>query len=84
MARSAGLTTLGSSSGPTSTHVMVETSDAIDAGNNAVAMAYGLFQDQRGGHFNRIADFGDDDVFETVDIGALELAFVEEYSWSTM
>jgi hypothetical protein len=77
---SPGLTTLGSHGGPTQTHALLETSDAIDAGNNAVAVAYGLFQDQRGGEFGQIVDWDDDESVDTIDIGALELAFDEEYS----
>jgi hypothetical protein len=60
------------------THALEETSDAIDAGSNAVAMAYGLLRDQRG--LGRFVDFDEDDEEHVVDIGTLELAFDEVYA----
>jgi hypothetical protein len=71
---SAGLSTLGYYGGPMRTHKLLSTSAAIDAGDNAVAIAYSLNKDQRG--LNRIVDWngvGGD----RVDIGAVELAFGE-------
>jgi hypothetical protein len=53
----------------------LEGSLAIDAGDDANAIAFDLFLDQR--RKNRIAD-GDDDDLAAVDIGAFELA-ADEY-----
>jgi hypothetical protein len=52
---------------------------AIDAGDNAFALAAGLEFDQRGGFYGRFND-GDFDLQSDTDIGALELAIGEYYS----
>ena len=63
------LAPLGDYGGPTRTHALLPGSPAIDAGNNALAIAPdggSLDYDQRGPGFPRI-------VYATVDIGAVEL-----------
>ena len=73
----ARLTSLDFHGGPTRTHALYSNSAAIDAGDDAIAALYDLEFDQRG--FRRPVDWdtlaGDD-----TDIGAVELAFVEEYT----
>lgn len=54
--------------GPTMTHALLSGSLAIDTGSNAAAS--GLLYDQRGSGFDRIFN-------DTVDIGAVEMAFEE-------
>jgi hypothetical protein len=76
--QSAGLASLGDYGGPTKTHALLSNSAAIDAGDNAVALAYLLDQDQRG--LDRIVDWDEDEFEARVDIGAVELAFDEVYS----
>jgi predicted outer membrane repeat protein len=71
-----GLTALGDYGGAVPTHALLTGSDAIDAGDNSVALAYDLDFDQRG--FDRFVD-GDDDDDERVDIGAFELALGEDW-----
>jgi hypothetical protein len=63
---SANLGPLGNNGGPTQTMALLPGSTAIDAGDNAAAIAAGLTTDQRGAGFPR-KNFG------TVDIGAFEL-----------
>ncbi len=63
------LSTLDYWGGSTKTHKLLEDSDAINAGDNALVALYGLEYDQRG--FDRIADNN----FDLVDIGAIESAF---------
>jgi hypothetical protein len=72
------LSTLGYYGGTTKTHRLLSGSAAIDAGDNAVALAYLLDDDQRGE--DRIVDWLEDDLEATVDIGAVELAFDEIHS----
>jgi hypothetical protein len=60
--------------GGTRTHKLLAGSDAINAGDNDIVDFYDLEFDQRG--YDRITD-GDLDDFDTVDIGAFELAFSE-------
>ncbi|WP_152097082.1 right-handed parallel beta-helix repeat-containing protein [Lacipirellula parvula] len=59
------------------THALTVDSPAVDAADDAIALLWGLTEDQRG--FDRSVDYwtGDD----LTDIGALELLFIEEY-WS--
>jgi hypothetical protein len=57
------------------THALYSDSDAIDAGDNAIATSFDLDEDQRG--WDRRVDWGIDDA---VDIGAVELAVDEFYS----
>ena len=62
------------------THAPLSTSSAIDAGDNAVALTYGLDKDQRGlarpvDYYPTVGRPG-----TTIDIGAVELAFGEMYS----
>jgi len=72
--RDARLKALGYYGGPTKTHALYYDSDAIDKGDNAVALTYGLDTDQRGS--DRIADpfFSG---FDKIDIGAVEMAFAD-------
>lgn len=74
-----GLTALGNYGGPTRTHALLSTSQAIDAGDNAKALALDLIYDQRGEDFDRIVDW-DQDLDARVDIGAFELAISELFS----
>lgn len=69
----ARLKALANYGGAILTHTLYSDSDAIDNGDNGVAVLFGLDEDQRG--FARTADFNDDDLTEYVDIGAVELAF---------
>jgi hypothetical protein len=70
------LAELGDYGGTTRTHRLLSTSPAIDAGDNSVIGGYG--EDQRG--LPRIVDWEADDEDDIVDIGAVELAFEENYS----
>jgi hypothetical protein len=70
-----GLAALDNYGGPTKTHALLNGSLAIDAGDAAKAIAYGLLYDQRGQ--DRIDD-GDGDLLLLVDIGAFELG-ADEY-----
>jgi hypothetical protein len=72
----AGLAPLNNYGGTTRTHALYTDSAAIDAGDNAEAIAKDLDFDQRG--LDRFRDW-DLDEAEDVDIGALELAIGEEY-----
>lgn len=76
--QSAGLAPLGYYGGPTMTHALLQTSAAIDAGDNAKALALSLMFDQRGDDHDRIVDW-DGVSGPRVDIGAFELAFGELY-----
>jgi hypothetical protein len=61
------------------THALYSDSDAIDAGDNAIATSFVLDEDQRG--WDRIVDFeSDDPLDDKIDIGAVELAMEEIYS----
>jgi hypothetical protein len=76
-----GLSSLAYNGLLTQHYRLLSTSKAIDAGDNAVALMYGLDEDdkdQRGE--NRIVDWQDDDEFDLIDIGAVELAVGEMYS----
>lgn len=70
-----GLTALTDNGGDTLTYALLDGSQAIDAGDNAIAAAHGLLFDQRGEW--RVTD-GDGDSTATVDIGAFELG-ADEY-----
>jgi probable HAF family extracellular repeat protein/predicted outer membrane repeat protein len=59
--------------GPTRTHALAYNSPAIEAGDNAAAIAADMTTDQRG--VNRYRDFNGDDL-ATVDIGAVEMGRV--------
>jgi hypothetical protein len=73
------LSQLGNYGGPTRTCVLLQNSAAIDAGDNAVALSYGLDEDQRGA--DRPIDFpGVGRPGAKIDIGAVELAVGEIYS----
>jgi len=73
------LSELGNYGGPTRTCVLLQNSAAIDAGDNAVALSYGLDEDQRGA--DRPIDFpGVGRPGAKIDIGAVELAVGEIYS----
>lgn len=76
--QSARLKQLAYNGGKTRTHALYSDSLAIDAGDNSVASSWNLLIDQRGE--DRIEDFDNDDVVDTIDIGALELAFDEIYT----
>jgi hypothetical protein len=73
------LAPLGDYGGPTwlRTHAPLPGSYAIDAGDNAVAQAYDLDEDQRGE--DRIVNW-DTVGGDQVDVGAVELAFGEDWS----
>jgi hypothetical protein len=60
--------------GSTRTHKLLATSDAVNNGDNSIADFYDLAYDQRG---RDRTDDGDTNQFDTVDIGAFELAFEE-------
>ena len=70
----AGLMPLGYYGGPTKTHALYLDSEAIDMGDNGIAVAFDLDFDQRG--LDRRIYWGLDDA---VDIGAVELAIGELY-----
>ena len=79
------LGSLADNGGPTLTHRLLPGSQAIDAGNNALAVdADGnlLLTDQRGSGFERIIDGNADDT-ATVDIGAFEAPFSGDLLVST-
>src|SRR5262249_14337233 len=63
---------LQNNGGPTFTHMPLAGSPALDAGDNAVAVAAGLTTDQRGAGFARLLDAADADATQTVDLGAVE------------
>ncbi len=63
--------------GLTKTHALYYDSLAIDAGDDASAVAFDLYDDQRG---NDRIDDGDGDMVAHVDIGAFELAADEYFS----
>ncbi len=81
----AGLGPLANNGGTTSTHALLPTSSAVEAGSNAnltadvfdldgdANTAETLPVDQRGTGFPRVADSQDLDAIQTVDIGAFEL-----------
>lgn len=71
------LSALGYYGGPTMTHVLLSDSVAIDAGDNAVALSFGIDEDQRGE--DRVVDW-DGVGGDQIDIGAVELAVGEVYS----
>src|SRR5262249_28267274 len=73
----AKLAALAYCGGTVKTHRLLSTSTAIDGGDNAVASAYGLDEDERG--LDRIVDW-DGTGGDRVDLGAVELAFGEIYS----
>ena len=68
-----GLTPLGDYGGPTKTHALLHTSEAVDAGLYAKATEFDILSDQRGYHRfidqNNIAS-------NTIDIGAYELGLI--------
>ncbi len=68
-----GLTPLGDYGGPTKTHALLPTSQALDTGLFAKATEFSIFTDQRGYH--RSID-QTDIASNTVDIGAYELGLV--------
>lgn len=77
-----GLTSLNNYGGSTRTQALRTTpvrSVAIDAGSDAVALAFGLLYDQRGSSYSRKLD-GDGDSTAHVDIGAVEVALGAMYS----
>jgi hypothetical protein len=63
--------------GHTKTHALYYDSPAIDAGDDATAVAFDLYGDQRA---NDRIDDGDGDTVAHVDIGAFELASDEYFS----
>jgi hypothetical protein len=70
----ARLKALADYSGGILTHALYYDSDAIDAGDNDIAQAFSLDDDERGS--DRIVDW-DEDFTATIDIGAVELALGE-------
>ncbi len=74
------LAALADNGGPTLTHALLQTSTALDAGDDCVSQAAHcsdtnipqLTTDQRGSGFNRISDGPDANTTATVDIGAYE------------
>ena len=83
--QSALLGSLADNGGPTLTHALLSGSQAIDAGNNDLAVDENgnpLLTDQRGSGFERILN-GDADDTATVDIGAFEAPFSGDLLVST-
>jgi len=74
----AGLGPLANNGGPTQTHPLLESSPALDAGDNSLIVAPPFIaavpiSDQRGTGFPRILDGPDANATQTVDIGAFEI-----------